>query len=111
MPFLGQGFLSIGMYQDIAYALQGGIAYTFTIQSPDAAVFDLDLFDQNANKVDTSPVMGSLAQCEVTPLWSGPFTLRILCRQGEGRFVLASNPYDTTDSTRAPHLKTPLCNQ
>lgn len=92
MPFLGQGFLSVGMYQDIPYVLQAGITYTFTLQSPDSAVFDLDLFDQNANKVDTSPVMGPVAQCEVTPLWSGPFTLRVICRQGSGRFSLMSNP-------------------
>ena len=25
MPFLGQGFLSVGMYQDIPYVLQAGI--------------------------------------------------------------------------------------
>jgi hypothetical protein len=92
MPFLGQGFLSVGMYQDIPYVLQSGITYTFTIESPDMAGFDLDLFDQNANKVATSPVVGPVAQCIVTPFWTGPFTLRVICRGGTGRFLLVSHP-------------------
>ncbi len=92
MPHLGNGFLQAGMYQDIPYILQGGISYTFVVQSPDQAVFDLDLFDENANKVESSPVVGSLAGCEVTPLWSGGFTVRVICRQGAGRFALVSDP-------------------
>lgn len=92
MPHLGNGYLQAGMYQDIAYVLQGGAPYTFMAQSPDTAVFDLDVFDENANKVETSPVVGALAACQLTPMWTGPFTVRVICRQGAGRFALVSQP-------------------
>lgn len=90
MTYLGNSYLQAGMYQDIAYVLQGGVRYTFAVQSPDVAAFDLDVFDENANKVDTSPVIGALATCQVMPLWTGAFTVRVICRQGAGRFALVS---------------------
>ncbi len=92
MTFLGQGYLAAGQYQDVVYMLQAGMTYFIAVQTPDAAAFDLDLFDENANKVDTSPVIGAVAGCQVTPMWTGPFTFRIICRQGVGRFTLVGEP-------------------
>jgi hypothetical protein len=91
MPFSGQGFLQAGQFQDMNCYLQAGITTVIDIQSPDFAVFSLQLFDQNINKVDTDWGLGD-AQCQVTPAWSGPFVLRITCHQGAGRFLLQIFP-------------------
>jgi hypothetical protein len=93
MTVLGEGTLGAGYYQDIPYILTWGITYTLVVQVADPnAQFDMDLFDQNRNLVDTSPVVGVVCGCQVTPKWTGPFTVRVKCLSGYSAYRLISEP-------------------
>ena len=93
MTILGQGSLSAGMWQDLVYYLQGGVDYTIYVQAETpTAIFDLDIFDQDANKLDTSPIVGYSAAVQVTPIWTGAFTIRVKCLRGTGYYSLNCEP-------------------
>jgi hypothetical protein len=93
MTVLGRGALEAGFQQDFRYVLRAGVTYTLAVQSDDVTVaFGLELFDENGILVQTSPVAGYLAACQVCPLWSGPFTVRVRCLRGCASYTLLSNP-------------------
>ena len=68
---------------------QGGVTYKFVLVVPFGCDFDIKIFDENGNLVAQGTRSGS--QDEVvylTPLWTGPFTIKVYSYSGGGWYTL-----------------------
>lgn len=93
MTLLGQGFLLPGQHRDVAVQLTANVTYRIRVTAADPTVdFDLAVFDENANPVSVDASLNADAHCQVTPVWTGPFFVRVACARGSGNYALHSEP-------------------
>jgi hypothetical protein len=94
MAVLGRDELAAG--QSASYPsikLSANVEYTIIVQSDDPTVaFDVNVFDENDNNVSTSSVYGAFIGCQVTPRWTGLFTIVVTCVRGYSAYSLVISP-------------------
>ncbi len=94
MPLVGRDQLAKGQsdtYRNVK--LSAGILYTIMIKADEPSVmFDVDVYDENGNRVSTSPIYGSTIGCQVAPRWTGLFTIVVTCVRGFSEYSLVVAP-------------------
>ena len=90
MALVGRDELSKGYHHDYpGIVLNGGVKYIIIVQADYPGVgFDLDVFDENDNMVQTAPSVGDFTGCYVTPRWRGQFTIRVKCLRGTSSYTV-----------------------
>ena len=69
--------------------LQGGVTYKFVLVVPFGCDFDIKIFDENGNLVASGTRSGSQDEVVyITPLWTGPFTIKVYSYSGSGWYTL-----------------------
>jgi hypothetical protein len=77
--------LSQGYYIDYHYTLQRNVRYIIFAAGDDHAQdVDIYLYDENGNLIDRDRQPDNSPVVEVTPRWTGPFTVRIKMYQAYG---------------------------
>ena len=70
--------LGAGASTDWEYQLQEGVTYHFiSVCDQDCGDLDLTLFDESGNQVSEDTTEDSVPIVEVTPRWTGKFTLNV----------------------------------
>jgi hypothetical protein len=83
------GYLHAGQHEQMTMVLEAGVTYVLSV-CPEDPFTDLDLliYDEHGNIVDRDQDATSEALCNVTPLWTGPFTIVVACQSGRSGYEL-----------------------
>jgi hypothetical protein len=85
----GWGSLSAGQQDHYDVTFEGDITYHIYVAPVDPrADFDLYVFDENENLIDSDDDVDSDALCVVTPRWTGPFDIVVACDSGVSSYGL-----------------------
>jgi len=69
--------LNDGHFRTSTLTLQKGVTYSILgVCDEDCADIDLVLFDENQNRIDADSLANAYPMLEVTPRWTGTFTIR-----------------------------------
>src|SRR5574342_516801 len=93
MPMVGTGRLSAGQAEQYNVVLRGNVTYRVYVRPDRSAVdFDLQVYDENANLVEWDEDPASEAFCIITPKWTGPFKIVVICAAGESGYTVLIDP-------------------
>jgi hypothetical protein len=89
MALLGTGRIRAGEMDRFDVILSANVTYTVYVR-PDRGNVDLDLhvYDENGRLVEWDETPASDAACYVTPRWTGPFYIMVLCARGASTYKL-----------------------
>ena len=74
--------------------LKAGRVYEIYAEPSDPTVdFDLYVYDENDNPIDTDEDWDSDALCIVAPEWTGPFNIVVRCERGFSTYELTIMEY------------------
>lgn len=74
--------------------LQADKVYEIYVEPSDPTVdFDLYVYDENDNPIDTDEDLNSDALCIVAPGWTGPFNIVVRCERGFSTYELTITEY------------------
>jgi len=89
MAQLGTGTIGAGADEYFETVLTAGRSHRIYVHPEDPSVdFDLSVYDQNGNLVDSDLSYSADAFCVVTPRWTGPFRLKVSAASGASRYTL-----------------------
>ncbi|MDF2563448.1 hypothetical protein MRBLMI12_002463 [Microbacterium sp. LMI12-1-1.1] len=83
------GVLEAGTHHAYSISLVAAVTYSIFVHSADSSAdFDLAVYDENGVLVGLDDHPASDALCQVTPRWTGPFILAVMCHQGSSEYEL-----------------------
>lgn len=83
MPLVGSGVIGPGGSEYFDVVLTANHRYSVFVDAFDNSVdFDLQVYDENGNLIDSDVTPAADAYCTITPRWTGPFRLIVNAHRG-----------------------------
>ena len=90
MSLVGHGVLLPGQIEYFDVVLTSGVTYQVYVKPTDPTVdFDLYIYDEQNNLVTWDATPAADAYCTVTPVWTGPFRLKVTSNRGVSAYGIA----------------------
>jgi hypothetical protein len=93
MPLVGTGALSAGQIDRYNVILRANVTYRIYVRPSRSGVdFDLRIYDENRVLVEWDEELSSDAMCHLTPVWTGPFQIAVICSSGASGYSVLIEP-------------------
>jgi hypothetical protein len=87
MSLIGSGVLIAGQYHQYDVVLRAHMSHLIYVRPDRSNVdFDLQIYDGGGNLVQWDEAPDSDAMCRVTPLWTGTFSVMVICSAGASSY-------------------------
>jgi hypothetical protein len=93
MALVGSGELITGQVARYNVIFRAGVTYRIYVRPSRSGVdFDLQIYDENGNLVEWDVDPDSDALCLLTPVWTGPFQIVVICARGSSAYTVLVEP-------------------